>query len=435
MRNHLTQFAAPILFKIRFGMGGARLAVISLLLIVICTAELLGQRRGDNKKVVVSEIIDIAPSLGREQYCYASEYFSEIRYIELESTEQSFMRGIRDLKVTEKGIFILTNNYIILRFSNTGKFLNKIGAIGRGPGEYIIPVKINILDGTDILTVLESSSGARVHLFRPDGKLVKTVKSDIPRDVAAYRNDRVFYWTNMPYLKKEDPYSLRITDMNGRKNLNLLHRTSMLAPNPFLMKMSETNFWEYADSLTVWEANIDTVYRFDPVRESVSARFVLKAGSDHLTWDKRLRTVQGDNDVRKKTIYFNDLLESRSLIFLTARMKGETRYYVYTKGTGSVVSIAPLPIIPGKLQWNGLINDLDGGYSFWPAGVFSENEVFQTIEPLVLKSRITNLETLQKANLLPPELKFNQEEYEKLKARIMAADENSNPWIVVAKLK
>lgn len=416
-------------------MGGARIAVISLLLIAICASELLAQGRGINQKVVVPEAIDIAPSLGREQYCYTSDYFSEIRYIELESTEHSFMRGIREILVTGNGIFILTNNFIILRFSNTGKFLNKIGAIGRGPGEYIIPVRINILDGTDILTVLESSTGARVHLFRPDGRLVKTVKSDMPRDVAAYKNDRLFFWTNMPYLKKEDPYSLRISDLNGRNNLNLLQRTSKLAPNPLVMKMSVTNFWNYADSLTVWEANIDTVYRYDPKRESIEARFILKAGRDHLTWDRRLRTVQGDNDVRNKTIYFIGFLESRNVIFLTARMKGEIRYYVYTKGTGSVVSIAPLSIIPGKLQWNGLINDLDGGYSFWPTGVFSENEVFQTIEPLVLKSRITNLETLQKAKLLPPELKFNQEEYEKLKARIMAADENSNPWIVVAKLK
>lgn len=416
-------------------MGSLRIAVISLLLIAICASELLAQRRGNTQKGVIPETIDIAPSLGREQYCYTSDYFSEIRYIELESTEQSFMRGIKEIKVTEKGIFILTNNFIILRFSNTGKFLNRIGAIGRGPGEYIIPVKIDILDGTDILTVLESSTGARVHLFRPDGRLVKTVKSDMPRDVAAYKNDRLFFWTNMPYLKKEDPYSLRITDLNGRNNLNLLQRTSKLAPNPLVMSMSVTLFWNYIDSLTVWEANIDTVYRYDPKRESIAARFVLKAGRDHLTWDRRLRTVQGDNDVRNKTIYFISFLESRNLVFLTARMKGEIRYYVYTKGTGNVVSIAPLSIIPGKLQWNGLINDLDGGYSFWPAGVFSENEVFQTIEPLVLKSRITNLESLQKINLLPPELKSSQEEYEKLKARIMAADENSNPWIVVAKLK
>jgi hypothetical protein len=274
-----------------------------------------------------------------------------------------------------------------------------------------------------------------VHLFRPDGKLVRSVRFDWILYAAAYKNDRLFFWTNMPYLKKEDPYSLRITDLNGRNNHNLLQRTSKLSPNLLVMKMSGVHFWNYADSLTAWEANIDTVYRYYPKRESIEARFVLKAGRDHLTWDRRLRTVQGDNDVRKKTIYFIGLLESRSLIFLTARMKGEIRHFVYARSTGNVVSIAPLPVIPGKLQWNGLINDLDGGYSFWPAGVFSENEVFNTIEPLVLKSRINNLETLQKTNLLPPELKFNKEEYEKLKSRIMAADENSNPWIVVAKLK
>ena len=76
MRNHLTQFAAPILFKIRFGMGGARLAVISLLMIVICTAELLGQRRGDNKKVVVSEIIDEAVSKGQPLFFFFCEQSS-----------------------------------------------------------------------------------------------------------------------------------------------------------------------------------------------------------------------------------------------------------------------------------------------------------------------------------------------------------------------
>ena len=70
-----------------------------------------------------------------------SEFISSIRYIPLE-TNANCLIGYMNIPVFGKDIFIrsysgsINGETGILRFSDSGKFLNKIGNMGRGPGEY-----------------------------------------------------------------------------------------------------------------------------------------------------------------------------------------------------------------------------------------------------------------------------------------------------------
>ena len=52
-------------------------------------------------------------------------------------TDQSMLGEIRRIQVTDHNIWIdHGREFNIYRFSRSGKFLNKIGSIGQGPGEY-----------------------------------------------------------------------------------------------------------------------------------------------------------------------------------------------------------------------------------------------------------------------------------------------------------
>ena len=73
----------------------------------------------------LSEDVSTVPSL------LLSEAAEKLEIVSLEMTDESVMQ------VTDHNIWIdHGREFYIYRFSRTGKFLNKIGSIGQGPGEY-----------------------------------------------------------------------------------------------------------------------------------------------------------------------------------------------------------------------------------------------------------------------------------------------------------
>lgn len=65
-----------------------------------------------------------------------SEAIETLDLVPLEMTKSSLISDIKNIIITTKYIFILDNKIGICRFDRTGKYLNKIGKRGEGPGEY-----------------------------------------------------------------------------------------------------------------------------------------------------------------------------------------------------------------------------------------------------------------------------------------------------------
>ena len=98
------------------------------------------------------------------------DYFSESKLVALESTESSFFSEIARLSLYDNKIYILDRamNYLLI-FSMTGKFLNKIAAIGKGPGEYISLWDFAIDEDRQHL-ILYTDIPYRLFTFTLDGK-------------------------------------------------------------------------------------------------------------------------------------------------------------------------------------------------------------------------------------------------------------------------
>lgn len=64
-------------------------------------------------------------------------YFDDIRYIPLETSDSCLVGPVKKfIKVKEK-FYVQTDNHELMIFSETGRFLWKLSARGRGPGEYL----------------------------------------------------------------------------------------------------------------------------------------------------------------------------------------------------------------------------------------------------------------------------------------------------------
>ena len=66
----------------------------------------------------------------------ASYFADTVIYIPLETTSESLVGSIRSLWMNDSYILVNSRNTPLLLFQRDGKFVRKIGKLGRGPGEY-----------------------------------------------------------------------------------------------------------------------------------------------------------------------------------------------------------------------------------------------------------------------------------------------------------
>ena len=89
-------------------------------------------------------VIDVVNSIDNYQRIYCSDYFSSLELIPLEMNKECLV-GEDPTICFHNNLFFITSitslpviprdrNFLV--FNRSGKFLNQIGRIGRGPGEY-----------------------------------------------------------------------------------------------------------------------------------------------------------------------------------------------------------------------------------------------------------------------------------------------------------
>ncbi len=85
----------------------------------------------------IREVIEIP--IMKDTVVLCSDFCSRVGYIPLEATEQSLIGDLTKVVVASDGSIITfdTSNSLLLRFGPDGRFLNRIGSVGRMDNEYI----------------------------------------------------------------------------------------------------------------------------------------------------------------------------------------------------------------------------------------------------------------------------------------------------------
>ncbi|MDR2406701.1 MAG: 6-bladed beta-propeller [Bacteroidales bacterium] len=135
-----------------------------------------------NKKTQISDIpvlkisdLKIVKSLEFED----PDYFDKVEFIKLETTNESILGEITQMEIFENHIYILDSKGISLKkFDLTGKYLQDIGRIGLGPGEYIA---ITVFYINPVLKTINIFDPMKESILQYDflGKHVKTIKLDV----------------------------------------------------------------------------------------------------------------------------------------------------------------------------------------------------------------------------------------------------------------
>jgi hypothetical protein len=350
-----------------------------------------------------------------------SQVASNIEYIKLETNQECLIRGIRECLFTDNLIFINNRDHI-LKFSRDGKFLQKIGSPGRGPGEIDLIRAMSILPNKQIIIVQKNIR--EMLYFSFDGKLIKTVKIPNALYIKVMADGRLIAYDAGADGSNINTFSL--INENGDtisaiKNYCTWERTTggvMMAgsyPTPF----TSMGNWYFKDRYN------DTIYTVSS--NKIIPSYVIIMGKYKLPDDLRLERLGPDKMqlfMDKAPNYFHtNLFEASGKLFIVSNCfgKGESKYLLYNKQEmlGTWLSY-------GSNSSIGFINDMDGGPDFWPIGIVNDNQVYKPLNILALKKELEN----------KPErtIKFPDKKnaFEKL---ISDSDISDNPILMIVTLK
>ena len=169
----------------------------------------------------VEKCIDVVGTLKNAQkQCkqfLLSELAESVDIVPLEFTEHSMISSIKDVRVSDNNIFVHDiKSGKIFRFDRKGYFINSIGKVGQGPGEYIHLFYMDIvLDKEEIY--LYTNVGMMIYNF--DGQFIKHIDETLPFDLFNTLEPRFFIHNNLVFLNdripvqsKKDLWSLALVD-------------------------------------------------------------------------------------------------------------------------------------------------------------------------------------------------------------------------------
>jgi hypothetical protein len=332
-----------------------------------------------------------------------SEVFSDITYIPLETNQNSLI-GYMNIPVYGKEIIIRAyygNSSDIFRFSRDGKFLNKIGSVGRGPEEYLDNTDV-VLYGDTVLVV--SNFLNEVICYSLSGRFLKKYhinSNGRPKSIVRLQ-DKSFM---ISLANPSDNGILLKTD----KDLKII--TGFIKEVPFKNNPLDYNFQRSGDKVYFYYNYFDTIYDVSkgyPKPSIIVDYGEFKVSKRELSDDKKANVI-----LNKPSI--SDFNSNDHYLRLNA-------YYPFTRTTSTLL----YRISDGKqIIWSELVNDIDSGATNRWSGLLHEESLIYWIMPSAIIERLEKMTPAEKAD--PKNSAFV-----KMAEKITL---ESNPVIMICKLK
>ena len=220
-----------------------------------------------------------------------SEIASDVEFVQLEVTDESLLRDIFGIKVSDSHILIHDINQVYL-FARDGKFLTRVGSQGQGPSEYLHVDKVMLDEKRQEIIVATTTTGIKVYGL--DGKYKKTVPDTKGVFGGGYSvglcswNDKYWLRNRMPLsAPATDIWTCALADENFRfikkfYNPDIQKRIDEIN-NQMRAKMGEDKWVEsenplcdfYGGVLTMSYYAGDTIFRFDEISQDFTPEYIL----------------------------------------------------------------------------------------------------------------------------------------------------------------
>ena len=426
----------------------------NLILLSLCL--LFSCRQDNSNKLNDYTVIDVINNFGKYQEISVSEFVSELEHIPLDTNDSCLIAGVRCLIVTPSHIFIqgyvggsapgllLPGATRCFAFSRDGRFICEIGRVGQGPGEYqnmnglFIDEKKQLLYIETYRTLLEYSWDG---VFRRSINKPQAMNGDFISGVFFVR-DNVFIG-HIPNRRDNEMCKFNLFDITGQVFKSFDRHVKFERPGRGVsMYDNAMPPYSISEDIFVKEYANDTLFCLNEQNELIP-QFVFDLGKytytaetgnkevgqqmmmmDEIIIPHSLRPVIGTHNY----VYFSVSVRNTNIpkpAWINERAQGFMILGIYdisNKKTRLLYQEDPI------IRKEGLINDLDGGFSFWPKYYTSSNELVDVYQAHEMKEMLTE-------QYFAGHTIKNPQAHQKLKELLSNLDYEDNPVVVIAKLK
>jgi|WetSurMetagenome_2_1015567.scaffolds.fasta_scaffold117104_2 hypothetical protein len=373
--------------------------------------------------------INLEKGISNKQTIPLSQIASDVEYIVLETKEDCMVRPVVRYYFTDSLIFI--RNFVhILKFSRNGKFIQRIGTSGRGPGEIDLIRNLSFLPDKKTL-VVQKNYQRELLFFSFTGELIKTL--DYEPHIESFK-----ILPNGNFLTYESGASgtedVMFCIMNENwDTLSTIRNYSKWTSTPSSIQImigypAFEPFYFSQNSDHLKSMYNDTVYQISS--DKIEPEYFINLGKHKLPEELRPERL-GVSQIQKfrdngHSYYFAQVFEAYKKIFISAFNYGESessKYLIYDKLKKECSLLTNY-----DNKSSGFVNDWDGGIDFWPTGQLNDNQVFMPITPLQFKKLISE------KNIENNKIKFPENKSKLLKL-ISSLAETDNPILMVVTLK
>ncbi len=362
------------------------------------------------------EIIDLRKCLKENTKVYLSEIANNIEYITLENNEQSYLGKIGQLRFIKDRIVLVDSRMNSIHiFNNKGKHINKISSIGKGPNEYISIgwIDVSLKDSSIYLLDNETSNLLK---FALNGEFINRWRIEGRPTAFDISNDNITFLYVFPNSVDNNNFSISISDIALTKHEKRIKTRPITKEKAFVTSATwDFLFAKSCDTLTYWEYKKDIVYKIIGTDIYEAHKIIYP---NPLTYDSKSKNLS-----EYTRIY--EVYESCNYLFLTGDYKSNPFRIVYDKRTKKAIKLSLKDI--DKLNY-GFINDIDGGYTFFPEGVTPDGRVYMKISLFELKEYLESKKMKNQKVL-------NSSKSEELQKLINSSTIEDNDCIMLVTLK
>lgn len=298
----------------------------------------------------LSEDVSTVPSL------LLSEAAEKLEIVPLEMTDESVLSDITEMQVTDHNIWIdHGREFYIYRFSRTGKFLNKIGSIGQGPGEYTNYSTFLVDEDKKEVYIIANTNGVLAYDFEGNFKrkivdiqMILQLFSS-PYDQYILNNQKFFATQNFGLYRPIDKDSLWSFVSLGDdfqkkkyfKNPAHVGKEEQIIDNRANMDRM-VNYWmEYLTSVDTYNGQLtlkypdtDTIYCYDDATNQLLPQYAIFTDEEKGDYEATHLWFKD----RKAFDYFSikSYYPTKDFIYLVGSKGEEVYTYCYNKKDGSV---------------------------------------------------------------------------------------------------
>ncbi len=241
-------------------------ALVCVLLFVSCTSEEIG-----------NEIIFV----GKESV-KMSDLMKDCSFVKLETNDDNLIMDATIVKLWKDRIYILdsySSNKGVYVFGMDGKYIGRIGNVGQGPGEYIMPINM-FFDASNGSLFVKDVARNRILAYDLDSFMcISEYEVPFYSDCVEYLcEDRLIWYVGAGCANDEEfKQHIQVTDLKGTPITHCVERMDL--PKRGLYNVT-THFHTCADKMFFHHPFSNVVYNYNVETNSVEYAYSLSWTDD-----------------------------------------------------------------------------------------------------------------------------------------------------------